>query len=384
MPTGMMRQPILLVILLTAAQRTLSFASIAAPPPSRIAVAGATGKTGSLVVQELLRRNTTTAVVAMVRDLDKAQQLLSSNDKLSIVKCDLTDQVQVAEALQGVDAAIWCATGFETTAAPAPNKSGLLDKIKQLLRVAKPPAAAAPEAPKRSIDVAGIQAIVNCFTGNEPSSSVNGAGSSSSSSTQLPKIIMLSSAGVTRTIWDDETKQKFIGAADIPIVRLNPFGILDIKRESEETLRQSGVPYCIVRPCGLNDNWPAGSRPIFSQGDVACGRVNRADVASVVVDALTTPEATGKTFEMMGLAGYPKATSIAPALARLVTDKEPLSKEIVAATYAALQQLLPGEQQASANLAMGQTYEQLDRGETGRYGERGKENVQGVALQPSA
>ena len=361
-------RPILLVLLLTA-QRTLSLASTA--PPSKVAVAGATGKTGSLVVDELLRRNT--AVVALVRDLDKAQKRFSANDKLTIVKCDVTDQQQVADALQGVDAAVWCATGFENAAAP--KKLGILGKIKQLLKVEAAPVV---EAPKKSIDVAGIQAIANCFS--ETSALVNGAGSSNT----LPKVIMLSSAGVTRTIWDEDMKQQFVGAADIPIVRLNPFGILDIKRESEETLRQSGVPYCIVRPCGLNDDWPSGSRPVFSQGDVACGRVNRADVADVVVDALTTPEATGKTFEMIGLAGYPKAASIAPALSRLATDKEPLSKESVAATYAALQQLLPGEQQASAKLAMGQTYEQLDRGETGRLGERGKEIVQGAGLRPSA
>ena len=47
-----------------------------------------------------------------------------------------------------------------------------------------------------------------------------------------------------------------------------------------------GVDYCIVRPAGLNDNWPAGSRPVFSQGDVAVGRINRKDVAKVLVDVL--------------------------------------------------------------------------------------------------
>lgn len=44
-----------------------------------------------------------------------------------------------------------------------------------------------------------------------------------------------------------------------------------------------------------------------------------------------------------------------------------------------LQQMLPGEKQQSAALAMGQTYEQLDKGETGRFGERGNEKVPGDA-----
>ena len=51
---------------------------------------------------------------------------------------------------------------------------------------------------------------------------------------------MLSSAGVTRPKWSDEKKALFPGSADIPIVRLNPFGILDVKAESEEKLRESG------------------------------------------------------------------------------------------------------------------------------------------------
>ena len=60
--------------------------------------------------------------------------------------------------------------------------------------------------------------------------------------------------------------------------------------------KKIGVNYCIVRPTGLNDKWPAGSRPLFSQGDVAVGRINRQDVAKVLVDVLGTPEACDKTF----------------------------------------------------------------------------------------
>jgi uncharacterized protein YbjT (DUF2867 family) len=353
-----------LLLLLLTAQRTLSLAFTS--PPITIAVAGATGKTGSLVVQELLRRRNT-HVVAVVRDETKAKQLFpNASDNLRIVTCNLADEQEIKTTLIGVDAVVWCASGFTQE---APSTTSLLDKLKKLI--------GAPAAPtlKKSIDAIGVQAIAKLFS---ETSLVNG-----NNDNALPKVVMLSSAGVTRPTWDDKTKQRFSGAADIPIVRLNPFNILDIKRESEEKLRQSGAPYCIVRPCGLNDQWPANSRPVFSQGDVACGRVNRADVAQVLVDVLTLPEATGKTFEMVGLAGYPKADSIAPALSRLVSDKEPLTKESVAATYTILQQLLPGEKQTSADLAMGQTYEQMDRGETGRLGERGKENVNAASIKPS-
>jgi hypothetical protein len=117
---------------------------------------------------------------------------------------------------------------------------------------------------------------------------------------------------------------------------------------------KSGVKYCIVRPAGLNDEWPSGSRPIFSQGDVAVGRICRKDVATVCVDVLSTPEACDKTFEVIGLAHYPPAVSIAPTLARLKTDREGLpSPEETAAIYAVMQQFLPGEKQDAAALAMG-------------------------------
>ena len=174
------------------------------------------------------------------------------------------------------------------------------------------------------------------------------------------------------------------GCAEIPIVRLNPFGILGLKAEGERQLRKNGVKYCVVRPCGLNDNWPEGARPVFSQGDVAVGRINRKDVSKILCDVLSLPEACDKTFEVIGLAGYPPPRGIGPALERLKLDSEDLSESEVEAMYAVAQQLLPGERQDAAALAMGQTYEQLDKGETGRLGERGKENVGAAGIAPTS
>ena len=93
-----------------------------------------------------------------------------------------------------------------------------------------------------------------------------------------PKFVLCSSAGVTRPVWNEKKKLAlgthllthslthsysltylliysctyFLtlveGCADIPIVRLNPLNILGVKREGEESLRETGVPYTIVRP----------------------------------------------------------------------------------------------------------------------------------------
>jgi hypothetical protein len=69
----------------------------------------------------------------------------------------------------------------------------------------------------------------------------------------------------------------------------------------------------------------------------------------VLVDVLSAPEAAGKTLEVIALAGYPKSNAIGPALSRLYNDKDgfpPLDS--IVATYTAMQQLLPGEEQDSA------------------------------------
>lgn len=99
---------------------------------------------------------------------------------------------------------------------------------------------------------------------------------------QFIHIVFCSSAGVTRPTWSAQKKSALVGAADIPIVRLNPGNILGTKLSSEVTLRKTGVKYSIVRPCGLNDKWASG-RPILSQGDVAVGRICRADLAALLV-----------------------------------------------------------------------------------------------------
>ena len=145
-----------------------------------------------------------------------------------------------------------------------------------------------------------------------------------------------------------------------------------------------GTPYAIFRPTGLNDKWPENSRPIFSQGDVAVGRINRKDVSKILVDCVTESSATGKTFEAFTVEGYPPASGIKNALKMMRPDTEEITPDTLACTYATMQQLLPGEKQDASALAMGQTYEQLDRDEEGRLGARGAENAEAAAPKPSS
>ena len=193
----------------------LSVPNVAPIKPQMIAVTGATGRTGSLVVEQLVDRGMN--VVALVRDLEKAEEKLPSSDKIKVVKCDLGNEIDIIDAIEGCDAAIWCATGFSD----APDQT-IMGKIANIFGVAL--------NPKKSIDAVGVPALAKYFASN----------SGEKEEEPLPKVIMLSSAGVTRPSWDEKKKAEFAGCADIPIVRLNPFGILDIKADSEERLRKSG------------------------------------------------------------------------------------------------------------------------------------------------
>jgi dihydrodipicolinate reductase len=96
----------------------------------RVLVAGATGRVGRLVVQELLNRENSTVVVrALVRDVGKAKTILPANsDRLEIVRCELSSSADVAKVCKDSDAIIWCATGFSDSSSP-------IDKLVALFRL---------------------------------------------------------------------------------------------------------------------------------------------------------------------------------------------------------------------------------------------------------
>ena len=79
-----------------------------APMPSSVLVAGATGRTGRLVVKKLLAEPGAKRVRALVRDAGKAEEALDTgNAKLEVVMCDLGRKNAVAKACEGMDSAIW-------------------------------------------------------------------------------------------------------------------------------------------------------------------------------------------------------------------------------------------------------------------------------------
>jgi uncharacterized protein YbjT (DUF2867 family) len=110
----------------------------------------------------------------------------------------------------------------------------------------------------------------------------------------LPKFILVSSAGVTRPgrpgINLDE---------EPPAVRLNDQlgGILTWKLRGEDSLRNSGIPYTIIRPCALTEE-AGGKELILEQGDNIRGKISREDVAKICIEALKQAKAANLTFEV--------------------------------------------------------------------------------------
>lgn len=100
---------------------------------------------------------------------------------------------------------------------------------------------------------------------------------------------------------------------------LNQYGrVMDWKLKGEDYLRQSGIPYTIVRPGGLVDE-PGGKGVQFAQGDPISGRITRADVAAVCVHALNNPFAMNKTMEIINHDQPP--ADFDEAFQQLQTDK---------------------------------------------------------------
>ncbi|MDB9376248.1 CIA30 family protein, partial [Nodularia sphaerocarpa] len=110
----------------------------------------------------------------------------------------------------------------------------------------------------------------------------------------FPQFVLISSAGVTRPgrpgINLDE---------EPPAVRLNDQlgGILTWKLKGEDSLRASGIPYTIVRPCALTEE-AGGKELIFEQGDNIRGKISRDDVAELCVRSLQQSDAHNITLEV--------------------------------------------------------------------------------------
>ena len=138
-------------------------------------------------------------------------------------------------------------------------------------------------------------------------SSARVAGSAPAST--APLWVHVSSAGVTRP-----ARPGIDVAAEPPAVGMNAAlgGILDWKLAAEDALRASGVPAAIVRPVALTEE-PAGMPVELDQGDTIKGKLSRDDAADLCVALLSTPAASGVTFEVKSTVPFSQPWTGPPA-----------------------------------------------------------------------
>lgn len=230
---------------------------------TNILVLGATGGVGQIVVAKLITQNY--QVIAIVRNMEKAQKLFGNSANIKILPGDVRKKKSLEKSLanQQIDAAISC---VGTTAFPSTRWWG----------------GNTPE----NIDYLGNQNLINVMP------------------TNLKRFILVSSVGV-------EHPEEF------PYKILNLFRVLDYKFKAENILKSSSLPYTIIRPGRLTDgpytsydlntliNATSGNRQkiIISQGDKLLGETSRIIVAEACVEALKLDCTINQTFEIINQVG---------------------------------------------------------------------------------
>ena len=210
-----------------------------------VLVAGATGKTGALVVKQLKAKGY--PVRAFVRNAEKAAERLGPD--VEAVVGDLRNPASIAATLDGVDVVINAAG------------SGV---------------PAADDNMPEHVDFEGARNLADA-------AAAAGVG----------HYVLVSSMGVTH---DDHQLNRLFN------------NILIWKRKGEDAVAASGIPYTIIRPGGLNDGPGNEQTVIFEQGDnPEQGKIiSRADVARVCVAAVRDEEARNKVFEIYARDGEPQ------------------------------------------------------------------------------
>ncbi|KAI3450017.1 hypothetical protein Pfo_006682 [Paulownia fortunei] len=236
------------------------------PPSSSklVLVVGGTGGVGQLVVASLLNRNIKSRL--LLRNPEKATTLFGEQDeeKLQVWQGDTRNPEDMDPSIfEGVTHVI-CCTG--TTAFPSRRWDG-------------------DNTPER-VDWEGVRNLVSAL----PSS--------------LKRIVLISSVGVT----------KF---NELPWSIMNLFGVLKYKKMGEDFVRNSGLPYTIIRAGRLTDGpytsydlntllqATAGERRavLIDQGDKLVGEVSRLVVAEACIQALDIDFTEGQIYEINSVQG---------------------------------------------------------------------------------
>jgi uncharacterized protein YbjT (DUF2867 family) len=247
----------------------------------RVLVTGAAGRTGSLALKKLLNlKNQSSSIEAIglvnsKKSLKKVKKLAGASDS-QIRLADITLESTLDSAFQGVDAVI-----LATSAVPQIKIFSLIKAmVFKVFGKQVRPSFTFPRGQPYDVDWLGAKNQIDA---------AKKAG--------VKHFIFISSMGGTQpdnflnTIGRDENNDK-------------SGNILLWKRKAEEYLVNSGIPYTIIHPGGLIDK-PGGERELLlGVNDELLSNpkdrtIPRSDVAEVAIQALFTPEAKGRSIDIV-------------------------------------------------------------------------------------
>jgi len=231
-------------------------ADSAAPRPT-VLVTGAGGRTGHIVYNKLKERSEQFVARGLVRSEESKQKIGGADD---VYIADIRDADRLAPAVQGADALI-----ILTSAVPKmkpgfdPSKGG---RPEFYYEDGMYPEQVDWIGQKNQIDAAKAAGVKH--------------------------IVLVGSMGGTNP--------------NHPLNSLGNGNILVWKRKAEQYLADSGVPYTIIRPGGLQDKDGGVRELIVGKDDellqTDTKSIPRADVAEVCVQALQYEEAKFKAFDL--------------------------------------------------------------------------------------
>ncbi len=206
-----------------------------------VVVAGATGRVGRLVINEVLARGFNARAI-LVPPFDSPDQPEFTEKGVEMVEGDLTSLASLEKAVEGADYLI------SAIGSRKPFSKKDLDKI----------------------DNMGNQNLARAAKAKG-----------------LKRIVVISSNGVGNSRWAISLMHK-----------LSMTVILRAKEKSEAFIQSFGMEYTLLRPGGYNEKDLSGEI-VFGEGGGLSGLIGRGEIAKVCADAITNPAMKNRTLEVM-------------------------------------------------------------------------------------
>lgn len=222
-----------------------------------VLVTGATGRTGSIVLQKIRQKEDDFEGIGFARSRSKAQELFGTTEGFYFG--DIRDQNSLESAIKNCDALI-----IVTSATP---------QMKAQPAEGERPEFTYPE--DATPEIIDYQGQVNQIDAAKKAG--------------VEQIIVMGSMGGTNE--------------NHPLNKLGNGNILIWKRKAEQYLIDSGINYTIVRAGGLLNESGGKRKLLVGKDDTLLQResptIPREDVAEVMVQALSIPEAKNKAFDVV-------------------------------------------------------------------------------------